>query len=111
MATAFTTQPVDDGDYCQIAENSWDAYAQTVRDIAAARGMGVETHRSLLRVAYELNALAAGGDSDIDRRLHIGFLAALSLRQHCYEDDLPDGEVTRSAEDVRDAIDLLQTLL
>ena len=111
MTTAFMPPQVDDGDYCQAAEKSWDSYAQTVRDIAAARGMDVETHRSLLRVACELNALAAGGDSDIDRRLHIGFIAALSLRQHSYENDLPDREVINEASYVRDAIGLLQTLL
>ena len=73
--------------------------------------MDVETHRSLLRVACELNDLAAGGDADIDKRLHIGFIAALNLRQHCDENNLPDCEVINAAAYVQDAIDLLQTLL
>lgn len=111
MTTTFTPQPVADGDYCQVAENAWDSYAQTVQSIAAARGMDVATHRSLLRVACELNDLAAGADTDIDKRLHAGFVAALVLRQQCYENDLPDGEVINAAAYVRDAIDLLQTLL
>ena len=111
MTTTFTPQPVDAGDYCQLAENAWDSYAQTVKSIAATRGMDVETHRNLLRAASELNILAAGADSDIDRRLHIGFIAALSLRLHCNENDLPDREVINAAAYVRDAIDLLQTLL
>lgn len=111
MATAFTVQPVDDGDYCQVAENSWDAYAQTVKAIAAARCVDVDTHRSLLRVASELNDMAAGSDAGIAARLRAGYLAARSLHQHSYENDLPDREVVKSAAYVRDAIDLLQTLL
>ena len=111
MTTTFAPQPVDDSDYCQVAENAWDSYAQTVKAIASARGMDVETHRSLLRVACELNDLAAGADSDIDKRLHGGFVAARSLRQHGYENDLPDREVINEAAYVQDAIDLLQTLL
>ena len=111
MTTAFTPQQVDEGDYCQVAENSWDSYTQTIKDIAAARGMDVATDRGLLRAACELNALAAGGDSGIYRRLRTGFHAARSLHRYCYENDLPDGDVTRSADEVRDAIDLLQRLL
>ena len=73
--------------------------------------MNVGTHRSLLRVAYELNALAGNADSGIDNRLQLGYLAARSLHQHFYENDLPDSAVIRQAAAVRDAIDLLQSLL
>ncbi len=100
-----------DGDYRQAAEKSWGAYAQTIKAIAAERAMNVATHRNLLRVAYELNALAGSTDSDIDNRLQLGYLAARSLHQHFYENDLPDSAVIRQAAAVRDAIDLLQTLL
>ena len=100
-----------DGDYRQAAEKSWGAYAQTVKVIAAAHGMNVATHRSVLRVAYELNALAGSADPAIAARLRAGYLAARSLHQHFYENDLPDGEVISLAEEVRDAIDLLQALL
>ena len=100
-----------DGDYRQAAEKSWGAYAQTIKVIAAARGMNVDTHRSLLRVAYELNALAGSADPAIANRLRMGFHLAQTLHQHFYENNLPDGEVAQSAADVLDAIDLLQTLL
>ena len=100
-----------DGDYRQAAEKSWGAYAQTIKVIAAERGINVATHRSLLRVAYELNALAGSADPAIAARLRAGYLAARGLHQHFYENDLPDGEVINSAEEVRDAIDLLQSLL
>ena len=100
-----------DGDYRQAAEKSWGAYAQTIQSIAAARGMDVETHRSLLRVACELNDLAAGSDADITDRLRLGFHAARSLHRHWHANDLPDGAVISAAADVQDAIDLLQTLL
>ena len=111
MTTTFTPQRVDDSDYCQVAENAWDSYAQTVQSIAAARGMDVETHRSLLRVACELNDLAAGADSGITDRLRLGFHAARSLHRHWHANDLPDGAVISAAADVQDAIDMLQTLL
>ena len=97
-----------DGDYRQAAEKSWGAYAQTIKVIAAARGMNVDTHRSLLRVASELNALAGSADPAIAARLRMGFHTARSLHQHFYENDMPDREVAQSAADVLDAIDLLQ---
>ena len=111
MTTTFTPQPVDAGDYCQVAENAWDSYAQTVKAIAAARGMDVETHRSLLRAASELNDLAGGADAGITNRLRLGFHAARSLHRHWHANDLPDGAVISATADVQDAIDLLQTLL
>ena len=40
-----------EGDYRQAAEKSWGSYAQTIKVIAAAHGMNVAPHRSLLRVA------------------------------------------------------------
>ena len=100
-----------DGDYRQAAEKSWGAYAQTIKVIAAAHGMIVATHRSVLRVAYELNALAGSADPAIYARLRAGYLAARGLHQHFYENDLPDGEVINLSDEVRDAIALLQTLL
>ena len=100
-----------DGDYRQAAEKSWGSYAQTIKVIAAAHGMNVATHRSLLRVAYELNTLAGSADPAIAAQLIAGYTAARSLHQHFYENDLPDGEVTNEVENVLNAIDLLQTLL
>ena len=100
-----------DGDYRQAAEKSWGAYAQTIKVIAAERGMNVETHRSLLRVASELNTLAGNADPAIADLLHVGYLAAQALHQHFYESHMQDSVVIKSAGNVRDAIDLLQTLL
>ena len=100
-----------EGDYRQAAEKSWGAYAQTVKVIAAEHGMNVATHRSVLRVAYELNALAGSADSAVAARLNLGFHTARSLHQHFYENDMPDGAVINAAEAVLDAIDLLQALL
>ena len=97
-----------DGDYRQAAEKSWGAYAQTIKVIAAARGMNVETHRSLLRVAQELNALAGSADPAIADRLRMGFHIAQTLHQHFYENNLLDGEVDKAAADVLYAIGLLQ---
>ena len=130
MATAFTPQQVDDayrsnlahyrelaqkcladGDYRQAAEKSWGAYAQTIKVIAAARGMNVANHRSLLRVAQELNTLVGSSDPAIADWLDRSFHTARSLHQHFYENDLPDESVIRAVGVVLDAIDLLQSLL
>ena len=100
-----------DGDYRQAAEKSWGAYAQTIKVIAAAHGMNVETHRSLLRVASELNTLAGGADPAIADWLDHSFHTARSLHQHFYENDLPDASVIKAVRNVLDAIDLLQTLI
>ena len=100
-----------DGDYRQAAEKSWGAYAQTIKVIAAAHGMNVETHRSLLRVAQELNALAGSADPAIADWLDHSFHTARSLHQHFYENDLPDASVIKAVRNVLDAIDLLQTLI
>ena len=100
-----------DGDYRQAAEKSWGAYAQTIKVIAAAHGMNVETHRSLLRVASELNALAGSADPAIADWLDHSFHTARSLHQHFYENDLPDASVIKAVRNVLDAIDLLQTLI
>ena len=100
-----------EGDYRQAAEKSWGAYAQTIKVIAAAHGMNVANHRSLLRVASELNTLAGSADPAIYARLDMGYVSARSLHQHFYENDLPDREVIKQAGNVLDAIDRLQTLL
>ena len=100
-----------EGDYRQAAEKSWGAYAQTIKVIAAAHGMNVANHRSLLRVASELNTLAGSSDPAFYARLRMGYHTAQTLHEHFYEGNMPDAEVISSAADVQDAIDLLQALL
>ena len=46
-------------DYLQAAEKSWGAYAQTIKGLSAAHGIGVSTHSNLVSVAQQLNSLAA----------------------------------------------------
>ena len=99
-----------EGDYLQAAEKSWGAYAQTVKGISAAHGIGVSTHGNLVSVAQQLNSLAASADSPTGAQLRQAFHLANSLHQHFYENHLLDDEVERSVEEVMDAIDLLQTL-
>lgn len=99
-----------EGDYLQAAEKSWGAYAQTIKGISAAHGIGVSTHNNLVSVAQSLNALVADVDAATATQLRQAFLAARSLHQHFYEDDLFNDEVERSVAGVMEAIDLLQTL-
>ena len=51
-----------EGDHLQAAEKTWGAYAQTIKGISAAHGVGVSTHSNLVSVAQQLNSLAATTD-------------------------------------------------
>ena len=101
---------LNEGDYLQASEKSWGAYAQAVKAAGAGYRMHVNTHRSVLRVAEEFTGLAATVNATNAARLRIGYLSARSLHQHFYESDLGDAEVEQGVADVKDAIDLLQTL-
>lgn len=99
-----------EGDYRQAAEKSWGVYAQAIKGISAAHGIGVSTHGNLVSVAQALTALADGADAAAGDQLRRAFRTARSLHQHFYEDDLHGDEVERSVTEVMAAVDLLQTL-
>ncbi len=101
---------LSEGDYLQAAEKSWGAYAQTVKGISAAHGIGVSTHGNLVSVAQQLNSLAASADAPTGAQLRQAFHLANSLHQHFYENHLLNDEVERSVEEVMAAVDLLQSL-
>ncbi len=99
-----------EGDYLQAAEKSWGAYAQTIKGISAAHGIGVSTPSNLVSVAQSLNTLAAGADAPTGVQLRHAFHLANSLHQHFYENHLLDDEVERSVAEVMDAVDLMLTV-
>ncbi|MDE2788043.1 MAG: hypothetical protein OXL37_15460 [Chloroflexota bacterium] len=101
---------LDAGDYRQVAEKSWGAYSQTVKAIAADRSLRVRSHTSILRVSEQLVALVSSADPVSGSLLDNGVNSAHSLHIHFYENDLPDETVTRRADAVAAAIDLLQEL-
>ncbi len=101
---------LDDGDYRQVAEKSWGAYSQTVKAVAADHKLRVRSHTSILRVSEQLVALVSGNDPGVGAVLDNGANSAHSLHIHFYENDLPDETVTRRADAVSTAIDLLQEL-
>ena len=103
-------QSRDAGDYLQAAEKSWGAYAQTVKAIVSDHRWRATDHGSIIGVASELAALAGHSDPEAGDILRHGLSTARSLHQHFYEEDLPDGMVIASADDVAIAIDLLQEL-
>ena len=107
---SVAAKSLGEGDYLQAAEKTWGSYAQTIKGISAAHGIGVSTHSNLLSVAQSLNALAVGIDTSTGSRLRQAFHSARSLHQHFYENDLFDEEVERSVAEVMDAIDLLRSL-
>ena len=101
---------LDARDYRQVAEKSWGAYSQTVKAIAADRSLRVRSHTSILRVSEQLVALVSSADPVSGSLLDNGMNSAHSLHVHFYENDLPDATVTRRADAVAAAIDLLQEL-
>ena len=101
---------LDAGDYRQVAEKSWGAYSQTVKAIAAYRSLRVRSHTSILRVSEQLVELVSGADPAAGSILDNGLNSAHSLHIHFYENDLPEETVTRRADAVTAAIDLLQEL-
>ena len=101
---------LDAGDYRQVAEKSWGAYSQTVKAIAADRSLRVRSHTSILRVSEQLVELVSSANPIAGSLLDNGVNSAHSLHIHFYENDLPDETVTRRADAVAAAIDLLQEL-
>ena len=101
---------LDARDYRQVAEKSWGAYSQAVKAIAAGRSLRVRSHTSILRVSEQLVALVSSADPVSGSLLDNGMNSAHSLHIHFYENDLPDETVTRRADAVAVAIDLLQEL-
>ncbi len=103
-------QSLDSGDYLQAAEKSWGAYAQTIKAIVSDHRWRATHHGSIIGVAAELASLAGHSDPEAGDVLRGGLAFARSLHQHFYEEDLPDGMVIASADNVAIAIDLLQEL-
>ncbi len=101
---------LDAGDYRQVAEKSWGAYSQIVKAIAADRSLRLRSHTSILRVSEQLVELVSSADPVAGSLLDNGVNSAHSLHIHSYENDLPDETVTRRADAVVAAVDLLQEL-
>ena len=95
------------GDYLQVAEKSWGAYAQTIKIIGAERRLGISHHAAIIGVANELADLTDAATRDT---LDNGLSTARSMHQHFYEDDLSDTAVIRNANRVADVIDLMMRL-
>lgn len=86
------------------------AYSQTVKAIAADHNLRVRSHTSILRVSEQLVALVSRADPVAGSLLDNGMNSAHSLHIHFYENDLPYETVTRRADAVAAAIDLVQEL-
>ena len=99
-----------DGDYRQVAEKSWGAYAQTIKAIAADHQLRLRSHTSILLVSERLVSLVSLQDPAAGVILDNGANSAHSMHIHFYENDLPAETVMRRANGVAAAIDLLQEL-
>ena len=101
---------LDAGDYLQMAEKSWGAYAQTIKAIGAVHLLRIRHHGSVIGVADRLALLVGASDPAAGRVLSTGLAFARSLHQHFYENDLSDEMVVANSNEVIDAIDLMQEL-
>ena len=101
---------LDEGDYRQVAEKSWGAYAQIVKAISAERQYIVPYHGAIVSVADRLASLVGTSDPAAGQILRQGLSMALSLHQHFYENNLSRETVTANAGDVATAIDMLQEI-
>ena len=99
-----------EGDYLQVAEKSWGAYAQTIKTIGADHRLRIAHHASIIGVASRLATLVRTSDPANGYVLRHGLATARSLHQHFDENDLPAEEVIEAATDVATAIGLLQQL-
>ena len=98
------------GDYLQVAEKSWGAYAQTIKALVSEHRWRATHHSSIIGVADQLALLAGQSDAAAGETLRHGLSTARSLHQHFYEEDLSDQMVVTNAADVSSAIDLMQEL-
>lgn len=99
-----------EGDYLQAAEESWGAYAQTIKAVAADHGLRVTHHASIIGAADRIALLVGTADTVAGDTLRQGLSTARSLHQHWYENDLSDATVTANTREVIAAIDLLHEL-
>ncbi len=84
---------VASGDYLQVAEKSWGAFAQAIKATAAHHGVVITTHADVLGVANALVRLIRSTDPRTARRVAAAVHTARSLHQHFRENDLPPGLV------------------
>ena len=98
------------GDYLQVAEKAWGAYAQTVKALVSEHRWRATHHVSIIGVADRLALLAGQLDAAAGETLRHGLATARSLHQHFYEEDLSDAMVVANAAEVSTAIDLMQEL-
>lgn len=92
-------------DYSQASEKFWGACAEMVKAVAARRGTGLGSHRSLGEFVAVLDRERPGWEL---LRL---FNAANSLHANFYEDWLPPEAVDDGAEAVREMVQRLRGLL
>ena len=93
------------GDTRQASAKGWQAAAQQVQSVAAARGWEHHDHAALFRVIRDLTAET--GDADL-RRL---FAVAVSLEANYYENWAPAVSVDGCLDDIALLLDKLAPLV
>jgi len=92
-------------DYAQASEKLWGAAAETMKTIAAKRGIELRTHRDLWQFVAHLRTELK--DPEVSRL----FTVANYLHQNFYEGVMPPETVTDGAEAVKQLIGKLEKLL
>ena len=87
---------LEKGDYIQASEKLWGASAESVKVVAAERGIELKTHRDLWEFVAKLSSEMR--DPEVNKL----FLEANYLHQNFYEGILPPEAVKAGAESVKE---------
>lgn len=96
---------IDAGDAEKASEFLWGSMAETIKAVAATKGVTFRAHRQLRDYAESLSK-----ELD-DKSIYDYFLHAESLHSNFYESELELKDVIRIADEVRMTVDKLLSLI
>jgi hypothetical protein len=96
---------IDAGDSAKASEFLWGSMAQTLKAVAASRGILLRSHRQIKNYAESLTKERE------DRSFYDTFIHASYLHSNFYESELELRDIRRAAEDIRVAVDKLLKLI
>lgn len=92
-------------DLPQASEKLWGAYAEIIKAVATKREIMLGTHRSIAEFVEKLE------EEHPEWRPTDGLAHAERLHVNFYEDHLPERQVERSAQTIRESVKKLKGLL
>lgn len=92
-------------DYPQASEKLWGATAEIIKAVASKRGVELGTHRSIWEYVLRL------AKEHPDWNLIQAFSVASALHTNFYEDHMPADIVKASAEEIKELVRKLKSVL